>query len=96
MLMIKILLVMVIDNKLGDAKLVLHSVGQKAIRESQGISSLDGLVFVFAFVYVRVCVFLCVGGPYQSVPPISPGSLRLRMASSSNQTICHWTVDTGH
>ena len=63
-------------------------------RQSQ---ALYGLVFVFVFllVFVSVCILVC--GRTLSECPTSQGSpIRLRMAPSPNQTICHCTLDTGH
>ena len=113
--------------------LVLKAITKVSSRESQGISSLDGPVFVCVFVYVlhpldilvcgssvvshlprqsqalyglvfvfvfllvfvSVCILVC--GRTLSECPTSQGSpIRLRMATSPNQTICHCTLDTGH
>ena len=49
---------------------------------------------------LSICICLCmcifVWGRTLSECPSSPGSPRLRMASSPNQTICHWTLDIKH
>ena len=67
---------------------------QEIPRESQA-SYVLVFVFVFLFVFVFVYVFF-VWGRTLSECPNSPGSPRLRMASSPNQTICHWTLDIKH